>query len=143
MAWADRAHHGVAATPGQLRPEVVEPPEVLPRTRVAGDGELDDERRGVEPEPGDAELKQFIAEPERSTLHDWVLPPYTTQEFLEIMLGVRRPSTTLAVQALEGQQLIRARRGRITILDREALTALADDSYGLPEAEYARLIEGA
>ncbi|MBP1178049.1 Crp/Fnr family transcriptional regulator [Methylobacterium sp. PvR107] len=66
-----------------------------------------------------------------------------THEFISIMLGVRRPSTTLAVQALEGQQLIRARRGRITILDREALTALADDSYGLPEAEYARLIEGA
>lgn len=66
-----------------------------------------------------------------------------THEFLSIMLGVRRPSTTLAVQALEGQRLIKARRGRITIMDREALTALADDSYGLPEAEFARLIEGA
>ncbi|MDN3575026.1 Crp/Fnr family transcriptional regulator, partial [Methylobacterium longum] len=66
-----------------------------------------------------------------------------THEFISIMLGVRRPSTTLAVQALEGQRLIRARRGRITILDREALTALADDSYGLPEAEFGRLIEGA
>ncbi|MGH1592244.1 Crp/Fnr family transcriptional regulator [Methylobacterium phyllosphaerae] len=66
-----------------------------------------------------------------------------THEFLSIMLGVRRPSTTLAVQALEGHQLIRARRGKITILDREALTAVADDSYGLPEAEYIRLIEGA
>jgi CRP-like cAMP-binding protein len=66
-----------------------------------------------------------------------------THEFLSIMLGVRRPSTTLAVQALEGHRLVRARRGRITILDREALEAVADDSYGLPEAEYARLIEGA
>ncbi|MHB2210708.1 Crp/Fnr family transcriptional regulator [Methylobacterium sp. CM6257] len=66
-----------------------------------------------------------------------------THEFLSIMLGVRRPSTTLAVQALEGHRLVRARRGKITILDRTALEAVADDSYGLPEAEYARLIEGA
>ena len=66
-----------------------------------------------------------------------------THDFLSIMLGVRRPSTTLAVQALEGQGLIRARRGKITILDREALEELADDSYGMPEAEYVRLIEGA
>ncbi|SFV13119.1 cAMP-binding domain of CRP or a regulatory subunit of cAMP-dependent protein kinases [Methylobacterium sp. UNCCL125] len=66
-----------------------------------------------------------------------------THEFLSIMLGVRRPSTTLAVQALEGHRLIRARRGKITILDREALAAVADDGYGLPEAEFARLIESA
>lgn len=68
---------------------------------------------------------------------------HLTHEFLSIMLGVRRPSATLAVQALEGLRLIRARRGKITILDREALAAVADDSYGLPETEFARLIEGA
>ena len=66
-----------------------------------------------------------------------------THEFLSIMLGVTRSSTTLAVQALEGHHLIRARRGKITILDRKALEGVADDGYGLPEAEYARLIEGA
>ena len=66
-----------------------------------------------------------------------------THEFLSLMLGAQRSSTTLAVQALEGYRLIRARRGRITVLDREALEAAADDGYGVPEAEYARLIEGA
>lgn len=66
-----------------------------------------------------------------------------THEFLSMMLGVQRSSTTLAIQTLEGHRLIRARRGRITILDRAALVAVADDSYGLPEREFARLIKGA
>jgi len=66
-----------------------------------------------------------------------------THEFLSLMLGTTRSSTTLAVQGLEGHRLIRARRGRITILDRKAMEAVADDSYGPPEAEFARLIEGA
>lgn len=66
-----------------------------------------------------------------------------THDFLSIMLGVTRSSTTLAVQALEGHRLIKARRSQITILDRTAMEAVADDSYGLPEAEFARLIEGA
>ena len=66
-----------------------------------------------------------------------------THEFLSIMLGVTRTSTTLAVQGLEGHRLIQGRRGKITILDRKAMEAVADDGYGLPESEYARLIEGA
>ena len=70
-----------------------------------------------------------------------VLP--VTHEFLALMLGVQRSGATLAVQILEGQHLIRARRGRITILDRPALLDLADGSYGTAEAEYARLIGGA
>jgi CRP-like cAMP-binding protein len=63
-----------------------------------------------------------------------------THEFLSLMLGVQRTSVTLAVQALEGQQMIRAKRGLITIRDRERLCALAGDSYGPAEAEYERLI---
>jgi CRP-like cAMP-binding protein len=66
-----------------------------------------------------------------------------THEFLSIMLGVTRTSTTLAVQGLEGHRLIQGHRGKITILDRKAMEAVADDGYGLPESEYARLIEGA
>ena len=68
---------------------------------------------------------------------------HLTHEFLSLMLGVHRSSTTLALQALEGHGLIRTRRGRIAIPDRAALVAVADDGYGLPEAEFARLIEGA
>ena len=68
---------------------------------------------------------------------------HLTHEFLSLMLGTQRSSTTLAIQALEGHLLIKARRGRITIRDREAMEAVADGIYGLPEAEFARLIEGA
>lgn len=66
-----------------------------------------------------------------------------THDFIAVMLGVQRSSATLAVQTVEGYGLIRAQRGRITIRDREQLIVAANGSYGLPEAEYARLIEGA
>ena len=64
-------------------------------------------------------------------------------EFLSMMLGVRRAGVSLAMQQLEGAGCIRARRGRITVLNRKLLEEMADGSYGTPEAEYARLIEGA
>jgi CRP-like cAMP-binding protein len=65
-----------------------------------------------------------------------------THEFLSIMLGVQRGGVTLALQSLEGAGRIRARRGRVTILRRDQLEALADGAYGMPEAEYVRLVEG-
>ncbi|KQO55891.1 CarD family transcriptional regulator [Methylobacterium sp. Leaf102] len=64
-------------------------------------------------------------------------------DFLSMMLGVRRSGVTLAMQQLEGAGRIRARRGRITVVNRELLEEMADGGYGTPEAEYARLIEGA
>src|SRR5215213_522511 len=63
-----------------------------------------------------------------------------THDFLAMMLGVQRPGVTLAIQALEGSGLIRAKRGGITVLDRAGLEEVADDAYGLAEAEYARVI---
>lgn len=63
-----------------------------------------------------------------------------THRFLALMLGVQRPGVTVAVQILEGYGLIKATRGRITILDRTGLEACSDPAYGIPEAEYARLI---
>lgn len=65
-----------------------------------------------------------------------------THDFLSFMLGVQRTTVTLALQMLEGNRLIKARRGRIAVLDRSGLLAVAGDSYGVPEAEYARLIDG-
>src|SRR5215212_10272193 len=41
-----------------------------------------------------------------------------THDFLSMMLGVRRPGVTIAVQNLESIRLIRAKRGSITVLDR-------------------------
>src|SRR5215212_11022200 len=63
-----------------------------------------------------------------------------THEFLSMMLGVRRPGVTLAIQALESGGLIRAKRGSLTVLDRAGLEALARDAYGVAEAEYARVM---
>ena len=42
-----------------------------------------------------------------------------THKFLSIMLGVQRPGVTVAVQALEHDGLISAKRGVITIVDRK------------------------
>ena len=52
-----------------------------------------------------------------------------TQEFLSIMLGVRRAGVTTAVQELERQGLIATKRGAITLLDREALEECAGGTY--------------
>jgi CRP-like cAMP-binding protein len=63
-----------------------------------------------------------------------------THDFLSIMLAVRRPSVTTALHALEGNRLILAERGLITIRDREGLESFARDAYGQPEKEYLRLV---
>jgi CRP-like cAMP-binding protein len=63
-----------------------------------------------------------------------------THEFLSLMLGVRRPGITVSLHVLEGEHMIRARRGNIRILDRAKLEQAARGSYGLAEAEYRRLI---
>jgi DNA-binding transcriptional regulator YhcF (GntR family) len=64
----------------------------------------------------------------------------TTHEFLSLMLGVRRAGVTVALQALEDRGLIATKRGQVTVLDRATLEEVAGDSYGVSEAEYARLI---
>jgi CRP-like cAMP-binding protein len=63
-----------------------------------------------------------------------------THEFLALMLGIRRAGVTTALQTLETSRVIKAGRGRIEILDRDELRAGAGDCYGVPEAEYERLI---
>lgn len=63
-----------------------------------------------------------------------------THEVLSSMLAVRRPSVTTALHVLEGNRLIRADRGWVTVRDRAALEEFAGDAYGRSETEYARLI---
>lgn len=63
-----------------------------------------------------------------------------THEFLSLMLGVRRASVTDALHALEGEGAIKATRARIQVRDRRKLEAIAGHSYGLPEAEYERVM---
>jgi hypothetical protein len=47
---------------------------------------------------------------------------------------------TEALHALESQKLIRPSRGEIVILDRKGIERRAGESYGVPEAEFRRLI---
>jgi CRP-like cAMP-binding protein len=63
-----------------------------------------------------------------------------THDFLALMLGVRRPGVTEALHLLEGKRLIGTNRGRILVLDRDGLEKLAGGSYGIPEAEFRRLM---
>lgn len=63
-----------------------------------------------------------------------------THEFMAVMLSVRRQGVTVALHELEGRGLIRARRSAVMILDREGLIEFANGSYGIPEAEYTRVM---
>jgi len=63
-----------------------------------------------------------------------------THEFMGMMIGAQRSGVTVSLHVLEGIGMIRAKRGRVTILDRDKLEELAGDSYGPAEAEYRRLI---
>jgi CRP-like cAMP-binding protein len=68
-------------------------------------------------------------------------PMPVTHQFLAMMLGVQRSGVTIALGELENRQLIRSKRGQITILDRPTLEKLTNGTYGLPEAEYKRRVE--
>jgi CRP-like cAMP-binding protein len=57
-----------------------------------------------------------------------------THEFLSLMLGVRRAGVTGALNQLDRKGVIRLSRGRIEIVDRNALIASANGTYGIPEA---------
>ena len=69
---------------------------------------------------------------------DTTLP--LTHEFLALMLGVRRPGVTEALQSLKRLKLIKTGRNQILVLDRKGIERAAGDSYGVPEKEYQRLI---
>jgi len=57
-----------------------------------------------------------------------------TQEFLSIMLAVRRSGVTVASQVLLATGAIRVGRGRTTVCDRAALEAAACGCYGRVQA---------
>lgn len=63
-----------------------------------------------------------------------------TQEFLSLMLGVRRPSVSVVAAILQKAGLIRYSRGKITILDREGLEAATCECYRIVKDEFNRLL---
>jgi CRP-like cAMP-binding protein len=62
-----------------------------------------------------------------------------THEFLSVMLGVRRPGVTGALDMLEKKGLIQAKRGTVAILNRRGLRKISNGAYGGAEAEFQRL----
>jgi CRP-like cAMP-binding protein len=65
-----------------------------------------------------------------------------TQEFLAQMLGVRRPTVSIAAGMLQQAGLIEYARGRMRILDRERLEAASCECYDIIRREYERLVGG-
>lgn len=63
-----------------------------------------------------------------------------TQEFLAMMLGVKRPGVTLAAQAFEGDGLITYNHGTMTIVDRTGLETASCDCYPFIQHEFKRLL---
>jgi CRP-like cAMP-binding protein len=52
-----------------------------------------------------------------------------THEFLAMMLSVRRPGVTIAIQELERAGVIARKRGRIIVADREQLKKMSNGTY--------------
>jgi CRP-like cAMP-binding protein len=63
-----------------------------------------------------------------------------TQEFLGMMLGVRRTSVTAVAGELRRQKLIGYNRGRVTVLNRIGLERHACECYAVSKNEFDRLL---
>jgi CRP-like cAMP-binding protein len=63
-----------------------------------------------------------------------------TQEYLAIMLGVRRSGVSLAAGALRDSGLIRYSRGAIRVVDRAGLEQSACECYGIVRRQFDRLL---
>ena len=62
-----------------------------------------------------------------------------THELLSIMLGVQRPTVSLALHKMQAVGGIKTQRSAITIKNRAILKKVAKGFYGVPEAEQERL----
>jgi len=65
-----------------------------------------------------------------------------TQEYLAEMLGVRRTTVTVVAHTLQAAGLIKYARGKIQILDAEALQDGACECYETVKRHYERLLGG-
>lgn len=63
-----------------------------------------------------------------------------TQEFLAVMLGVRRPTVTLTVGTLQRAGLINYGHKRMVVLDRAGLEAASCECYAVVKKHFDRLL---
>ena len=138
----------IAQVPGQA---IAVSADAFRRTLVPG-GSLDDAMRRYT----QAQIAQTAQTALCNRLHEleqraarWLLQTldrvdgsdvHLTHEFLSIMLGVQRPTVTLAVGALQTAGLVRQGRGHIEVLDRAGLEAASCECYRVITDEYARLL---
>ncbi len=65
-----------------------------------------------------------------------------TQEILANMIGARRPAVSIVTGTLQTSGLIRARRGNITIVDRQGLELAACECYRIVKEEFDSFLGG-
>jgi CRP-like cAMP-binding protein len=64
---------------------------------------------------------------------------HLSHEFLAIMLGVQRPTVSIAAAGLQEAGLIRYTHGRVTVRDRKALEEASCECYAVTRAQFDRL----
>jgi hypothetical protein len=64
-----------------------------------------------------------------------------TQEFVSMMLAVRRPGVTVAARSLQAIGAIDYQRGLITVLNRQRLEEASCECYGIVRGHYRRVLD--
>ena len=80
--------------------------------------------------------KWLLMSHDRMHRQDFVL----TQEYLAAMLGVHRPSVSVAAGHLQRAGIIDYARGRIQVLDRKALEGASCECYGIVQKHFERIL---
>ena len=63
-----------------------------------------------------------------------------SQDIIAQMLGVRRPTVTVAAGRLQRAKIIRYSRGKVTIQNRKGLERASCECYGVVRKEFQRLL---
>lgn len=62
-----------------------------------------------------------------------------THEFLATLLGCRRPSASLVIENLQHRRILQVERGRIIMINRDALLDLSCECYEIIKDTYAQV----
>jgi len=65
-----------------------------------------------------------------------------TQDFLSMMLGVRRPTVSMTASMLKAGGLIRYTRGSVTVLDRQGMEASSCECYEIINRQLDKIFPG-